>query len=209
MFGKQKKERHIQLKMCYLCDKAPTECKLPEGYSWARYTDESQKIEYVNICRNGLSGPDDDEGWFNFHIIGYKDSKPKEDVIFIKHGDEYVAAITAILHKNKEGYIHMVGVRQDYRGKGLSNPLNYMAVKKLYEQGAKYITLTTNDWRVPAVKGYLRCGFLPMYHGIRPYDAKDARKRWIKLLGDFGFDKYEMVNNFRKKFILDIKENNN
>ena len=49
--------------------------------------------------------------------------------------------------------MHMVGMKTEFRGKGLGKYLNNVCVKKLAAQDVDYIYLTTDEWRKGAVKG--------------------------------------------------------
>jgi hypothetical protein len=51
----------------------------------------------------------------------------------------------------------------------LAVPLNLYAVQKMIDDGKKKVILTTNDWRIPAIKTYLRADFIPV---IKPGDIK-------------------------------------
>jgi ribosomal protein S18 acetylase RimI-like enzyme len=43
-----------------------------------------------------------------------------------------LATITAIVHEDGQGYIHMVASKPECRGLGIGNAMNYLAMKKLY-----------------------------------------------------------------------------
>ena len=49
--------------------------------------------------------------------------------------------------------------------------------------GFRHIGLSTDDFRVPAVKTYLRLGFRPWYY------EDDMKDRWRALIDSFGYDR--------------------
>ena len=83
----------------------------------------------------------------------------------------------------------MVGIRTEFRGKGLGKYINNVAVKKLAEQGSDYIFLTTDEWRKGAVKSYLSAGFIPVEYD----EEEDMKGRWEWMLCELGVDSVDMV----------------
>jgi mycothiol synthase len=62
-----------------------------------------------------------------------------------------------------------------HRGKGLGYNVFLKATWRLIEAGYKSIRVVTNDQRLPALKTYLKSGFLPfLYH----YDMEE---RWTRV----------------------------
>lgn len=86
-----------------------------------------------------------------------------------------VATITIICNQqNKEAVVHVVACkpqRQGYRGFTYSN--STLGSKK---EGMKTATLDTDDFRIPAIKTYLRVGFKPVL------STDDYKKRWEKIM---------------------------
>ena len=81
----------------------------------------------------------------------------------------------------------MVGIRTDFRGKGLAKYLSSIALKSL-EPYHVPILLTTDEWRVAAVKSYLSAGFLPVEY------AEGMVDRWEKVLAAHHIDQIQMLN---------------
>jgi hypothetical protein len=89
----------------------------------------------------------------------------------------------------------MVSVHKESRGKGLGAVLNQLALAALYKEGCTYVGLTTDEFRVPAVKSYLRAGFRPVLY------EEDMESRWVFWLNRYGYmniDAYDNDNNFVK-----------
>ena len=102
----------------------------------------------------------------------------KEDLCFFILVDEKPAAtITVICDKNKkQGYIHMVACKPDFRGRGIGRLLNDIALYTLKNEGMETAYLTTDDWRIPAIKSYLKAGFKPDLE-----TEPDYVERWQKI----------------------------
>ncbi len=72
------------------------------------------------------------------------------------------ATVTVICdEEKKEGYIHMVACKPDFRGRGLGHLLNDLALYTLKSRRMQTAWLTTDDWRLPAIRTYLKAGFRP------------------------------------------------
>jgi mycothiol synthase len=62
------------------------------------------------------------------------------------------------------GEIGYVAVDPSHRGKGLGRAVVALAVVRLIEAGYRHIFVGVQGWRLPAVKCYLRLGFVPLLH---------------------------------------------
>lgn len=99
----------------------------------------------------------------------------REEMCYFLLVDGRPAATASVLcdHKTKQGYLHMVACKPEFRGMGLGTLLNRVAVYTLKQEQMESAYLTTDDWRIPAIKSYLRAGFLP------DLDSEpDFRQRW-------------------------------
>ena len=96
----------------------------------------------------------------------------EDKTFFIVSDGEAAATLTVVCHpENMEGYIHMVACKEKFRGRGFGTLLNNLALKVLKDEGMETAYLTTDDWRIPAIKSYLRAGFVP----VIPDGDMDAR----------------------------------
>ncbi len=81
---------------------------------------------------------------------------------FVCKNELPVATVTVIFHRNEnEAYIHMVACKESHRGMGIGNLLSQVAMYYVKEQKMDSAFLTTDDWRIPAIKSYLKAGFEP------------------------------------------------
>jgi mycothiol synthase len=70
------------------------------------------------------------------------------------------------------GEIGFVVTKPKHRGKGLGHNVFLKATWRLIEAGYKSIRVVTNDQRLPALKTYLKAGFLPFIY------QHDMEERW-------------------------------
>lgn len=177
-----------QLKMYWMAGTPVDDLPLPAGYSISNYKDASDKAAWLECCKNGLIDDDADEEVFDSRIERHDDINMYTDVFFLDFAGEHIGTVTAVCHKQGNwGEVHMVGIRTDFRGKGLGKHLNHIAVKKLRDDGVAFIELTTDEWRKAAVKSYLSSGFLPV-----EYD-ENMKERWEAVLFEHGIDSVDMV----------------
>jgi mycothiol synthase len=74
------------------------------------------------------------------------------------------------------GYVHYVGARVSERGRRLGEVVTRQVLAHFVAAGLDQAVLETDDFRLPAVRTYLRLGFVP-----EPRTPGEAR-RWSKVL---------------------------
>ncbi|MCR5485752.1 MAG: GNAT family N-acetyltransferase, partial [Clostridiales bacterium] len=178
-----------QLKMYFKAGTPFEKSECPEGYSITNYSGEDDIASWIDCCKNGLIGDDAGKEAFVSTIIDHDDLDPFKDVFFLDFDGEHIGTATAVYHPgNRMGEMHMVGIKREYRGKGLIKYLNDVVIDTLLKRGAEFIYLTTDEWRKAAVKGYLTAGFQPV-----EYD-EGMEERWEKVLTEYDIDSVEMLN---------------
>ena len=70
------------------------------------------------------------------------------------------------------GVVHWVAVTPEYQGKGLSRPLLTACLNQMRKLQHRRARLMTQTPRIPAIKAYLRFGFVP------DLSQPDARAGW-------------------------------
>jgi len=106
----------------------------------------------------------------------------------VVRGDEIAA--TAMAHHNPSplhpsgGQVSWVAADPAYRGRGLGFAVSAAVTARLLQAGYRRIYLETDDWRLPAIRMYLKLGYLPFLY--RP----NMRERWRTVCGqcDFPFE---------------------
>jgi mycothiol synthase len=79
------------------------------------------------------------------------------------------------------GEVGYVAVDPGHRGKGLGRAVVALAVARLLEAGYRHIFVGVQGWRLPAVKCYLRLGFVPLLH------ADGLLPRWRRICEQLGW----------------------
>ena len=177
-----------QLKMYWFPDRPINEEPLPAGYSVSRYKTEADKLAWVECCKNGLVGDDATAEAFDNSITSNRHINLTEDVFFLDYNGEHIGTVTAFVNSEHNfGDMHMVGIRTDFRGRGLAKYLNFITQKHLKDRGLRFVLLTTDEWRKGAVKSYLNGGFLPVEYALGMED------RWQAVLEEYGIDSVPMV----------------
>ncbi len=177
-----------QLKMYFLPGTPIKEHPLPEGYSYARFNPARDIPAWHSCILNGLCDGMTAEAAYQQAIVNFHEIVPEKDIHFLDYNGEHIGTVTAFIRKsNGFGDMHMVGIRTDFRGKGLAKYLSSISLKSL-EPYHVPILLTTDEWRVAAVKSYLSAGFLPVEY------AEGMVDRWEKVLAAHHIDHIQMLN---------------
>lgn len=61
------------------------------------------------------------------------------------------------------GYVHWVGTDPAHRRRGLASALVACVLRDFMKRGEAAAVLETDDFRLPAIRTYLKFGFLPVY----------------------------------------------
>lgn len=170
-----------QLKM-YRFSSAPLTARaLPDGYTYEFYNGSEEQIkDWLEICSHGLLGQDSSDGTFHACLTNYPGCDPLNDTFFVVAPDgERVATSTSIKREDGDGYVHMVANKEKCRGLGIGHAMLYFGVKILLDRGCERIFLTTDDFRLAAIKTYLDGAFHPvMWHD----DESDMKERWDNVI---------------------------
>ena len=171
---------------------------LPEGYPYALYSGtEAEVTAWLDMCLAGQLLPENPpesgnyRDWFRITVLDYRDLNPTEDILFVLNPDGVPVATTcAVRHGAEQGYIHMVAAHPSVRGKGIGHAMLSRALEMLEARGCTYAILTTDDFRLPAIKTYLDAGFRPV---LWPDPDSDQRSRWEAVLASLGYEPVVMI----------------
>jgi mycothiol synthase len=99
--------------------------------------------------------------------------------VLARDGDLVATASVRVLEEYPgSGYLHWVGADPDEQGKGLGTLVSLRVLRHFKEMGLRDAVLETQTFRVPAVRTYLRLGFVPEYR----YGDPGEQMRWAQLL---------------------------
>ncbi|MCL1793451.1 MAG: GNAT family N-acetyltransferase [Oscillospiraceae bacterium] len=150
--------------------------KFPEGYHMRSYIGENgDGAAWCKCCLGGELGIEEaSEAAFENKMLADKYVNPQNIFFLVSPMGEIAGTVTYQYTGDEDtGCIHMVAIEKSHQGKKLALPMILYAVQKILADGRKNIVLTTDDWRISAIKTYLRAGFCPVIGG----DA-EMEKRW-------------------------------
>jgi mycothiol synthase len=160
-------------------DKETDSPQFPDGYYMRSYT-AGDGTGWCKCCIDGSLGVEEiSESVFENRMLKDKMVNPENIFFLISPSGDIAGTVTYQYTDDEDtGCIHMVAVEKSFQGKGLAVPLNLYAVQKMVYDGRKKFILQTDDWRIPAIKTYLRVGFTPV---IKDGDT-DMENRWAEVM---------------------------
>ena len=170
-----------QLIMRWKNDGKQTNVQLPTQCRMVNFTQlDNAMEEWLDIVQYGLSQGRMDEEYYHLAMTSRPTYK-EENCFFLLEDDQAVATIAVLCdYEKKEGYIHMVACKESVRGKGYGTLLSEWAVLVLKREGMETAYLTTDDWRIPAIKTNLATGF------VGDLSTDDFKERWAKIHEQLG-----------------------
>lgn len=102
-----------------------------------------------------------------------------ERVYVVAQGEGVLATASARMVPERypgSGYVHWVAADPAVQGRGLGTLVTLRVLQHFRMAGLKDAVLETNDFRLAAIRSYLRLGFVPEYE-----EAED-RLRWARVL---------------------------
>jgi len=155
---------------------------LPEGYAIRHYL-PGDEANWNRIIYASFDVPEERrDGWFERRIAADPAFSP-DRVLFVVRDGEAVGTATAwqvIGCPPEIGYLHYVGVLPSETGKRLGYQISLAALHKMVKEGRKAAVLLTDDFRIPAIKTYIKLGFHPvLVH-------ENQRIRWRKVFAQMG-----------------------
>ena len=152
-----------QLVMRWLDDgKEPVHPVMPPDTCFVTLPEREDGIEeWLDIVQYGLSEKKEDVSYYNKAMRDVRWYEADKCFILLYKGAP-AATVTVICNREeKNGCIHMVAVKPEFRGRGFGTLLCDKAMFTLKSEGMVKAYLTTDDYRIPAIKSYLRAGFFP------------------------------------------------
>lgn len=149
------------------------------------YDVSNETLEIAEIDRllaKDLSEP------YSFYVYQYFLKDWPNLTFLARHGDKVVGAIVASVreHKHRQrGYIAMLVVQEDYRGKGIAKKLITRVVDELQANGADEVTLETEVSNAGALALYENLGFIRSRRMYRYYlNTSDAFRLSLPLTAE-------------------------
>ena len=161
---RNKKQRKPQLQMLWPDDRLdkPPEVKVPEGYR-LRCLNDGEEEAYLDLMHSaGFTG------WTLETLAEWKRRALPGGLFVIAHEPTGRLAATAMAVHNPTdrhpggGELGWVAAHPDHRGRGLGEAVCTAVVKRFHSAGYRRVYLKTDDFRLPAIRTYLRLGFVPL-----------------------------------------------
>lgn len=155
---------------------------IPDGYDfhvWHRGGDETLDFATYKRAWIEMRAAEGIEPITNWFPIVYDDPRVPDDGFFtVLCRGELVATSCIQLgeHTPDSATVHAVAASPSHKGKRLGRIITEAVMLQAHRRGIERVYLTTDDWRIAAVKIYLDLGFRPVL-----WDT-DMRERWQKLL---------------------------
>jgi mycothiol synthase len=156
---------------------APPSPSLPEGYLVRSYTEADEAAYLALMAKAGF------DGWDHDRLRRTMESVLPDGFFLIAHAPTGRLAATAMsTHRPTElhpygGELGWVAGDPDHRGKGLGLAVCAAATARFIRAGYRNIYLRTDDWRLAAIKTYLRLGYEPFLF------RDDMAERWRRVCG--------------------------
>lgn len=154
--------------------------QMPEGYSLRTYR-PGDEAAWARIMNTGIRFADDSD-WTPELVRERLTGRPQFDplgLFFATRGGVPIGSACAWTRQageTKVGYVHMVSVVPEHRGHHLGYWLVLAVLRRFAERGFGEAILNTDDFRLAAVRTYLKLGFQPEH--THPGDAH----RWLLVL---------------------------
>ena len=154
-----------QLQMVWPAERlgSPPEPKLPEGYVLRGYRPEDEAAYLALMAKAGF------EGWDAARASALARDALPDGFFLIEHAAAHAVVATAVATHNPSE-LHPSGAELGWvagdpahKGKGLGLAVTAAVTALFIRRGYHDIYLKTDDWRLPALKIYLKLGFEPLF----------------------------------------------
>ena len=156
------------------------EVVLPEGVL-SRSFEDGDEAQWECVLQESFGG---DPGRFKFEGIMRSSPAFQPERIWFLIADGLAVATASAYPQDwvapHGSTLHYVAVRPAYQGKKLGYWGSLLAMHQMVREGMRFAGLATDDFRLPAIRTYLKLGFEPyLVH-------ENQRERWPRVFGDLG-----------------------
>lgn len=138
------------------------ELALPEGYRLRTYQPGDEDA-WARIMNQGI-GTDWTAERCRQELIDRPQFTPDRLFFVVAKGEPVGSACAWVWDPSERetGYVHMVCVVPEHRGRRLGYLLTLATLHWFRDHGFRHAILDTDDFRLPAIKEYLNLGFVPL-----------------------------------------------
>jgi mycothiol synthase len=150
----------------------PAARPLPAGYTLrqAGATDEPSLAATLTAAFG--------DAWTPERVRRELTAAPEVRAVYVIDHEGYVVATASsrvpLAQFPGAGCVHWVATHPDHTRRGLGQVLLLRLLRDFQARGETQAVLQTDDFRLPAIRAYLQCGFIPVY-AVRD---EDHRERW-------------------------------
>ena len=147
---------------------------LPEGYTLRTF--EPEDVPALAALFTAADGTAWDEQRVRRDLT---EAPGVERTYIVAHHGSAVATASARLLPDAypgSGYLHWVGADPAHQGKGLGTLVTRRVLEHFHAAGLRDAVLETDDFRLPAIRSYLKLGFVPEYR------EAGQQARWARVL---------------------------
>ena len=163
---------HLVMRRPHLRDLAPVP-PMPAGYVLRPYAGEADLAGLAETLAAAFA-----EAWPEERVRRSLTEAADVDAVFVVAVEGRPVATASSNHRPGQfpgaGVVHWVGTHPAHRGRGLGSALVARVLQHFAALGDGHAALETDDERLPAIRSYLRHGFLPVYDP----NGEDHRDRW-------------------------------
>jgi len=169
--------RQLQMRRPHLTD-LPAAPDLPEGYLLRTF----ERGDSEDDLRATLQSAFPETAWTVQGVQEQLTASPLVKATYVVVRDNVPVAVTASRYDPDRypgtGYVHWVGTHADHTRRGLGMALMVRVLNDFAERGYQDAILETDDFRIPAIRSYFRCGFVP----VTEVDGVSHWDRWSSVL---------------------------
>lgn len=151
----------------------PHAAPLPEGYALRSSTGDRDLADLATILSAAFADPWDEE-----RVRRDLTEAPDVQAVYVAtwQGRAVATASSRWLPERfpSSGYVHWVGTHPEHLRRGLASALLVRLLQDFAGRGREDAVLETEDFRLPALRTYLKFGFTPVYE----VGGEDHRGRW-------------------------------
>ena len=183
------------------------EFDLPKGYELIQYrrggTDDMTEEEFKKAwieTRLSAGEPEKAEAWF--YNVHNDPTVPDDGFFAIFSGDKMASSAHIQLENHEVGTatLHEVWTDAAHRGKGLGKIITGAVMKNAQSRGIDTVYLTTDDFRIPAIRAYLKMGFFPVLY------EDGQRERWEKIFAGFKLKECPVEDEKEEMAVLSVSQ---
>jgi len=179
-----------QLKMTSLLKDVPP-YEIADGFEIRMFTPGDEQA-WTDICKFGLLEANEGIECWDKYMLCFKTLVPEKDTYFVYNSDnKAIATCTCFVEECGTGNMHMLAAMPESRGHKLGWAMTTFALNKISKElsaDKRMVRLKSDDWRLPAVRSYLKAGYQPVLYDV------GMEERWKLICEKLNLHGIEMLD---------------